>query len=88
MGGALFPIGLGLLSVFVGLWLLAAWSTVVALVGVVLVVLAASGVIMFWLGHLLSDRFTDAVLCAAELDPSALPTRRMEKRPMAVVLGH
>jgi hypothetical protein len=55
VGGPLFPIGIGLLSMFAALGLLAAWPTVLMLVAVVLVMLVASGVMMFWLGHLLSD---------------------------------
>ena len=42
-GGPLFPIGVGLLSMFAALGLLAAWPTVVMLVAVVLVMLVASG---------------------------------------------
>jgi hypothetical protein len=53
--GPIFPVGLGLLSVIGALGLPAAWPTTVMLIFVVLVMAAASGIILFWLVRLLGE---------------------------------
>jgi hypothetical protein len=53
--GPVFPIGLGLLSMVGALGLLATWPTALMLIFVVLVMAAASGLILFWLVRLLGD---------------------------------
>jgi hypothetical protein len=54
--GRSFPIGLGLLSTIGALGLLAAWPTILMVIFIVLVMAAASGIIMFWLVRLLGEQ--------------------------------
>jgi hypothetical protein len=86
--GPVFPVGLGLLSMIAALCLLGVWPTVVMLIATVLVMVAASGVIMLWLVRLMSDESTDAAVKAAEREASARSAPRAKKRPIAVGLEH